>query len=98
VFPGVIVTKVGYVTAVVETSFVTAELIELVAVIAVVAVVAFPVRDPLKLPAVTVPETVTEVKFAFPPSDPVRYSHPVTFLTSYCRHFCQINKHPVRRI
>lgn len=81
VFPGVVVTKVGKVTAVVDRSFVTAELTAFVAVVAVVAVVALPVSGPLKLPAVTAPETVTEVKFAFPPSDPVRNSHPFTFLT-----------------
>ena len=60
---------------------VTAVLVELVAVVAVVAVVAFPVRGPLKLPAVTAPKTVTDVKFAFPPSDPVRNSHPDTLRT-----------------
>ena len=60
---------------------VTAELLELVAVNARVAVDAFPVSGPLKLVAVTAPDTVTELKKAFPLKNPVRYSQPVVFLT-----------------
>lgn len=52
----------------------------MVAFCARVAVVAFPVNGPLKLPAVIAPETVIELKSAFPPSKPLRYSHPAAFL------------------
>ena len=59
----------------------TAEFREFVEVIEVFAEVAFPFNGPLKLPAVTVPATVSELKLPFPPKEPVRYSQPVTFRT-----------------
>ncbi len=39
-----------------------------------------PVNGPLKLPAVTAPVTVKELKKAFPPSNPLKYSQPAAFL------------------
>ena len=78
--PGVDVTNVGYTGAAVERSLTIAELTEFVALIAVFAEVAFQFKGPLKLPAVTAPVTVMELKNALPDKKPVRYSQPEAFL------------------